>query len=59
MLVRLAGRPEIGSGDPGVKELPRQRGYLPLAIGMLASQLRHVPLHTLDFGGYSRGQPRP
>lgn len=46
MLVRLAGRPGLQPADPGVGELARLCGYLPLAIGMLASQLRHHPAWT-------------
>ncbi|MGN6794115.1 MAG: ATP-binding protein [Streptosporangiaceae bacterium] len=46
MLVRLAGRPGLQSADPGVGELARLCGYVPLAIGMLASQLRHHPAWT-------------
>ena len=41
LLVRLAGRAGIRAGDPAVAEITRLSGYLPLAIGMLASQLRH------------------
>jgi tetratricopeptide (TPR) repeat protein len=43
LLVRLAGRPGLGAGDTAVREITRLGGYLPLAIGMLASQLRHHP----------------
>jgi tetratricopeptide (TPR) repeat protein/transcriptional regulator with XRE-family HTH domain len=46
LLVRLAGRPGLGAGDPGVAELTRLCGYLPLAIGMVARQLRHHPAWT-------------
>ena len=41
LLARLAARAGIGAADPGVGDLARLGGYLPLAIGMLASQLRH------------------
>ena len=41
LLARLATRPEVRANDPAVGELTRLCGYLPLAIGMLASQLRH------------------
>jgi tetratricopeptide (TPR) repeat protein/transcriptional regulator with XRE-family HTH domain len=41
LLVRLAGRPGMSAGDAAVGEVTRLCGYLPLAIGMLASQLRH------------------
>jgi len=43
LLVRLAGRPGLGAGDRGVAEITRLCGYLPLAIGMVARQLRHHP----------------
>ena len=43
---RLAARAGIGAADPAVAELTRLGGYLPLAIGMLASQLRHHPART-------------
>jgi tetratricopeptide (TPR) repeat protein/transcriptional regulator with XRE-family HTH domain len=46
LLVRLAGRPGLGPGDPGVAEIIRLCGYLPLAIGMVARQLRHHPAWT-------------
>jgi tetratricopeptide (TPR) repeat protein/transcriptional regulator with XRE-family HTH domain len=43
LLARLAARPGVGATDPAVGEITRLCGYLPLAIGMLASQLRHHP----------------
>ena len=43
LLARLVARSGIGAGDPAVGEMARLCGYLPLAIGMLASQLRHHP----------------
>ena len=46
LLVRLAGRPGLGAGDPGGAEITRLCGYLPLAIGMVARQLRHHPSWT-------------
>ena len=46
LLARLAARAGIGAADPAVDELARLGGYLPLAIGMLASQLRHHPAWT-------------
>jgi tetratricopeptide (TPR) repeat protein/transcriptional regulator with XRE-family HTH domain len=46
LLARLAARPEISAGDAAVGEITRLCGYLPLAIGMLASQLRHHPAWT-------------
>jgi tetratricopeptide (TPR) repeat protein/DNA-binding XRE family transcriptional regulator len=46
LLARLAGRPDLGSGDGPAGEIARLCGYLPLAIGMLARQLRHHPAWT-------------
>jgi tetratricopeptide (TPR) repeat protein/transcriptional regulator with XRE-family HTH domain len=46
LLARLAGRPELGCGVAPAGEITRMCGYLPLAIGMLASQLRHHPAQT-------------
>jgi tetratricopeptide (TPR) repeat protein len=46
LLARLAARAGIGAADAEVGELARLGGYLPLAIGMLASQLRHHPAWT-------------
>jgi len=46
LLARLAGRPGLEAGDAGVGEITRLCGYLPLAIGMLASQLRQHPAWT-------------
>jgi tetratricopeptide (TPR) repeat protein/transcriptional regulator with XRE-family HTH domain len=43
LLVRLAGRPGLNATDSGVQEIIRLCGYLPLAIGMVARQLRHHP----------------
>ena len=43
LLVRLAGRTELGPADPAVTVLSRLCGYLPLAIGMMARQLHHHP----------------
>jgi len=42
----LAARPGLHATDPAVGEITRLCGYLPLAIGMLASQLRHHPAWT-------------
>jgi tetratricopeptide (TPR) repeat protein/transcriptional regulator with XRE-family HTH domain len=47
LLVRLAGRPGLGAGDPGVAEITRLCGYLPLAIGMVARQLHHHPVWSV------------
>src|SRR6266581_1251307 len=46
LLARLAARPGLRAGDAAIGELTRLCGYLPLAIGMLASQLRHHPAWT-------------
>ena len=47
LLVRLAVRPGLSAADPGVREITRLCGCLPLAIGMLARQLYHHPAWTL------------
>jgi len=46
LLARLAHRPELGSGAGPAAEITRLCGYLPLAIGMLARQLKHHPART-------------
>jgi tetratricopeptide (TPR) repeat protein/transcriptional regulator with XRE-family HTH domain len=46
LLARLAARPGILPEDAAVAEITRLCGYLPLAIGMLASQLRHHRART-------------
>ena len=46
LLGRLAARETISPADVAVAEITRLCGYLPLAIGMLASQLRHHPART-------------
>jgi tetratricopeptide (TPR) repeat protein/transcriptional regulator with XRE-family HTH domain len=43
LLARLAGRPDLSSATGPGGEITRLCGYLPLAVGMLASQLRHHP----------------
>ena len=43
LLVRLAGRPDLVPGAEATMQIARLCGYLPLAIGMLAGQLRHHP----------------
>lgn len=48
LLARLADRNEIKPRSAAAGELTRLCGYLPLAIGMLASQLRHHPAWTAD-----------
>jgi tetratricopeptide (TPR) repeat protein/transcriptional regulator with XRE-family HTH domain len=47
LLARLAGRPGLSAADPAVADIARLCGSLPLAIGMLASQLRHHPTWTV------------
>jgi len=46
LLIRLAARPGLNPGDPAVDEITQLCGYLPLAVGMLAMQLRHHPAWT-------------
>jgi tetratricopeptide (TPR) repeat protein/transcriptional regulator with XRE-family HTH domain len=46
LLVRLAGAAGLRAEDAAVGEITRLGGYLPLAIAMLASQLRHHPAWT-------------
>ena len=46
LLARLAARPGLQATDAAAGEITRLCGYLPLAIGMLASQLRHHPAWT-------------
>jgi tetratricopeptide (TPR) repeat protein len=46
LLARLAARPSLSAGDAAIGEITRLCGYLPLAIGMLASQLRNHPVRT-------------
>jgi hypothetical protein len=41
LLVQLAGRAGLSPADPGVGEIGRLCGYLPLAVGMVVRQLRH------------------
>jgi tetratricopeptide (TPR) repeat protein/transcriptional regulator with XRE-family HTH domain len=41
LLIRLAGRPGLSQADPGVREIIRLCGFLPLAIGMVGRQLHH------------------
>ena len=43
LLARLAARPGIVAEDAAVGQITQLCGYLPLAVGMLASQLRHRP----------------
>ena len=46
LLARLAGRPGLSPGADATREIARLCGYLPLAIGMLAGQLRHHPARS-------------
>jgi tetratricopeptide (TPR) repeat protein/transcriptional regulator with XRE-family HTH domain len=46
LLVRLAARSGIAASEQAVDDIARLCGYLPLAIGILASQLRHHPART-------------
>jgi tetratricopeptide (TPR) repeat protein/transcriptional regulator with XRE-family HTH domain len=48
LLARLAARPGLRPGDAAAGDITRLCGYLPLAIGMIASQLRHHPAWTAD-----------
>ena len=43
LLMRLAGRPDLRTEDAAVGDLTVLCGYLPLAIGLLAGQLKHHP----------------
>lgn len=43
LLVRLAGRPGLGPESGPVREIARLCAYLPQAMSLLASQLRHDP----------------
>jgi tetratricopeptide (TPR) repeat protein/transcriptional regulator with XRE-family HTH domain len=46
LLARLAGRADLRSGRGPAGQITQLCGYLPLAIGMLARQLRHHPAGT-------------
>jgi tetratricopeptide (TPR) repeat protein len=46
LLARLADRTDLGSETGPAGEIARLCGYLPLAIGMLARQLRHHPARS-------------
>lgn len=48
LLTRLAGRPELDRKDSPAAEITRMCGYLPLAICMVAGQLRHHPAWTAE-----------
>jgi hypothetical protein len=60
LLARLAARPGLRPDDAAVAEITRLCGYLPLAIGMLASQLRHHPAWTASqlAGGLAAAKDR-
>lgn len=53
LLIRLAGRPGLGAGDPGMAEITRLCGYPPLAIGTVARQPRHHPASPRRWTGWS------
>jgi tetratricopeptide (TPR) repeat protein/transcriptional regulator with XRE-family HTH domain len=46
LLARLADRSDLGSETGPAGDIARLCGYLPLAIGMLARQLRHHPARS-------------
>jgi tetratricopeptide (TPR) repeat protein/transcriptional regulator with XRE-family HTH domain len=46
LLTGLAARHGIHAADPAVGEITRLCGYLPLAIGLIAGQLKHHPVRT-------------
>jgi tetratricopeptide (TPR) repeat protein/DNA-binding XRE family transcriptional regulator len=46
LLARLTGRAGLNPREPAIGELARLCGSLPLAIGMVARQLRHHPAWT-------------
>ena len=48
LLAQIAARPGITAGSGAVQEITGLCGYLPLAIGMLGSQLRHHPAWTAE-----------
>jgi tetratricopeptide (TPR) repeat protein len=41
MFARLAGRPDVDAADEPVADIARLCGYLPLAISLVAGQLKH------------------
>jgi len=47
LLTQLAGRAGISAADPAAGEITRLCGYLPLAIGLIAGQLKHHPARTI------------
>jgi tetratricopeptide (TPR) repeat protein len=48
LLIRIAARPGLETDDGAVGEIGQLCGYLPLAIGIMAAQLRHHPAWTPD-----------
>ena len=48
LLAQLAARSGLSGSDPAVDEMAHLCGYLPLAIAMLASQLRHHPAWSAE-----------
>jgi tetratricopeptide (TPR) repeat protein/transcriptional regulator with XRE-family HTH domain len=46
LLARLAGRADVVPDADASREIARLCGYLPLAIGMVAGQLRHHPARS-------------
>jgi tetratricopeptide (TPR) repeat protein/transcriptional regulator with XRE-family HTH domain len=46
LLARLADRPDLGPDADATWKIAELCGYLPLAIGMLARQLKHHPART-------------
>jgi len=46
LLTRLAARAGIDAADPALSEITRLCGYLPLAIGLIAGQLKYHPART-------------
>jgi len=46
LLARLTARPSLSAEDAALGEITRLCGYLPLAIGLLASQLRNHPARS-------------
>jgi len=48
LLAQLAARASLSSADAAIREITQLCGYLPLAIGMLASQLRNHPARTAE-----------
>ena len=47
LFVRLAARRTLSPSDAGIGEIVRLCGYLPLAVGLMAGQLKHHPTWTV------------